>query len=255
MRYVVMGGTGHIGRLVVGHLERAAQAVVVASRAHGVDSSTGQGLAAALEDADVVIDVTDSPHRVVGEAHEFFARSTGRLLDAEQIAGVTHHIVLSIVGAGSVDDEGYFAAKAAQERAVADSGIPFTIFRSTQFFEFARVIADWNTVQDTIHLPPTSVRPVAAADVADALYEIARSAPLQRAVEFGGPEAMTLPAFVSRVLLTDHDPRFVMEDSTRETVGFNIESDKLLPRGECQYGGTSLDAWITDAGHHRSSVA
>jgi uncharacterized protein YbjT (DUF2867 family) len=253
MRYVVMGGTGHIGRLVVGHLERAAQAVVVASRGHGVDSSTGRGLAAALEDADVVIDVTDSSHKNDREADEFFARSTAHLLSAEQVAGVGHHIVLSIVGADSVDDDGYFAAKASQERAVTGSGIPFTIVRSTQFFEFARVIADWNTVQDTIHLPPTSVRPVAAADVAGALYEIARSAPLQRAVEFGGPEEMTLPAFVRRVLLTDHDPRFGLEDRTRETVGFNIESDKLLPRGECQFGGTSLGSWIADAGRHRSA--
>jgi len=245
MRFVVMGGTGHIGRLVVNRLEEAAQAVVVAARRHGVDASTGRGLAAALEHADVVIDVTDSSHRDDLAGGDFFARSSRTLMEAGRSAGVSHHIVLSIVGAELVDDDGYFAAKAEQERIVSTSGIPFTILRSTQFFEFARAIADWNTVDDTIHLPPTTVRPVAAVDVADALYEIARSRPLERAVEFGGPEAMPLPGFVGRVLLADHDPRFVVDDATRQTAGFNIESDKLLPSGEAQYGSTSLDAWIS----------
>ncbi|AZS38162.1 hypothetical protein CVS47_02813 [Microbacterium lemovicicum] len=254
MRVVVMGGTGHVGRLVVDRLEQAAQAVVVAARRHGVDARTGHGLAAALEDADVVIDVTDSSHRDDRQGKDFFAESSRRLLEAERSAGVSHHVVLSIVGAELVHDDGYFAAKAEQERVVSTGGIPFTILRSTQFFEFARAIADWNTVEDTIHLPPTTVRPVAAVDVADALYEIARSCPLERAVEFGGPDPMPLPGFVGRVLLADHDPRFVVEDATRQTVGFNIESDKLLPSGEVQYGSTSLDAWIS-SGRTRSAVS
>ncbi|WP_308492770.1 SDR family oxidoreductase [Microbacterium terrisoli] len=244
MRIVVLGGTGHIGRLVVERLENSAQAVVVASRRTGVDAVSGAGLASALDSADAVIDVTNAPHPEGEGVLDFFTAMTSRVIEAELAAGVRHHVMLSIVGAERGVPDGYFAAKAAQERIVADSRMPHTILRSTQFFEFARSIAEWNTTRDTIHLPSTHVQPVAAADVADALVDTAGGAATDRAIDIAGPERMPLPAFVRRVLLADRDERFVVSDENVQTRGFNIASADLLPADGAMLARTTLDDWI-----------
>lgn len=242
-RIVVVGGTGHVGRMVVERLLRTAQAVVVASPSTGVDAATGVGLAEALTGAEVVIDVSNSP-RVDGDAaHEFFTRTTRHLLEAERAAGVRHHLALSIVGADAVAEDGYFAAKRAQELLILESGVPSTTLRSTQFFEFARSIADWNTVDDTIHLPETAVRPVAAGDVADQLASLALAEPAG-ILELAGPETMHLGSFVGRVLLSDHDPRYVIEDADAQANGFNIDAARLAPIEVGLTGSTSLAAWV-----------
>lgn len=242
-RIVVVGGTGHIGRMVVARLLQQAHAVVVAAPSTGVDAATGAGLADALAGADVVIDVSNAP-RVEGDAAlDFFARTTGRLLEAEREAGVQHHVVLSIVGADAVAEDGYFAAKRAQELLIAEGGVPWTTLRSTQFFEFARSIADWNTVDDTIHLPATAVRPVAAGDVAASLAVLALDTPAG-VLELAGPETMNLGSFVGRVLLSDHDPRYVIEDERAQANGFNIDAARLAPVEIGLTGPTSLADWI-----------
>ncbi|QAY60093.1 NmrA family transcriptional regulator [Microbacterium protaetiae] len=246
MRIVVIGGTGHIGRLVVDRIENSAQAVVVASRRTGVDALTGEGLDRALELADAVIDVTNAPHPDADGARDFFTTMTARVIEAELAAGVRHHIMLSIVGADREVSDGYFAAKAAQERVIADSRMPYTIVRSTQFFEFARSIAQWNTSRDTIHLPTTHVQPVAAEDVAATLVDVAAGDPIDGVVEVAGPERMPLPQFVSRVLLADRDERFVVADDNARTHGFNIASSDLLPGDAALVGTTTLDTWIRE---------
>lgn len=246
MRTVVLGGTGHIGGLVVRRLENRAEAVVVASRRTGVDALTGVGLDHALELADVVIDVTNAPHPEGDRTRDFFTATTARTLEAELNAGVRHHIMLSIVGAERQVDDGYFAAKAAQERVIADSRMPYTIVRSTQFFEFARSIAQWNTARDTIHLPSTHVQPVAADDVAALLVDRALAEPANAAIEVAGPERMPLPQFVSRVLLADRDERFVVADDNAPAHGFNIASSGLLPGDAALVGETTLDTWIRE---------
>ncbi|WP_136041948.1 MULTISPECIES: SDR family oxidoreductase [unclassified Microbacterium] len=248
MRIVVLGGTGQVGRMVVEKLERRAQAVVVASPSSGVDARTGQGLDAALELADAVIDVTNTPDVSGANARAFFETTTQRLLEAEERAGVKHHVVLSIVGADHTGDDGYFAAKGVQENLVRSGPIAHSILRSTQFYDFARKIAEWNTTQDTVHLPPKIVQPVAASDVAEMLVDLAMGDPLAGAIDFGGPEQMPLPDFVRRVLRVDHDPRYVVDDAETTTLGFNISGDLLLPRSPLRLAPTALDAWVHDEG-------
>ncbi|MDF2508567.1 MAG: hypothetical protein K0Q52_2426 [Microbacterium sp.] len=248
MRIVVLGGTGQVGRMVVEKLERRAQAVVVAAPASGVDARTGEGLDAALEFADAVIDVTNAPDVAGAAAREFFETTTQRLLEAEERAGVRHHVVLSIVGADHAGEDGYFAAKGVQENLVRSGPIGHSILRSTQFYDFARKIAEWNTAQDTVHLPPKAVQPVAASDVAAALVDLAMGEPLNGSVDFGGPEQMSLPDFVRRVLRVDHDPRYVVEDPATTTLGFNISGDLLLPRSPLRLASTTLDAWVHEEG-------
>lgn len=253
MRIVVLGGTGQVGRKVVEALEHRAQAVVVASPTSGVDARTGQGLDAALELADAVIDVTNAPDVSSHAARDFFEETTGRLLAAEQKAGVKHHVVLSIVGADHTGEEGYFAAKGIQERAVRSGSTPFSILRSTQFYDFARRIAEWNTTQDTVHLPAKLVQPVAASDVAEKLVELAMSTSLDGAVDMGGPEQMSLPEFVHRVLRVDNDPRYVVTDDDITPVGFNISGDLLLPHPPSVQALMTLDSWVRE--ESRSKVS
>jgi uncharacterized protein YbjT (DUF2867 family) len=247
MRIVVLGGTGQVGRAVVKNLERRAQAVVVASRHSGVDVRTGRGLDAALELADVVIDVTNPPDVAGGAARDFFAESANRIARAEQRAGVGHHVLLSIVGADRAGEDGYFAAKAAQEQVVRSAATPFSIVRSTQFFDFARRIAEWNTTDDTVRLPARPVRPVAAVDVADRLVHAALSTPLNDAVDMGGPEEMSLPRFVDRVLRADIDPRYVVADDSVRPAGFNISSEVLLPHPPFVQAPMTLNSWVRGA--------
>lgn len=251
MRIVVLGGTGQVGRMVVDGLERRAQAVVVASPTTGVDATTGVGLDAALEFADAVVDVTNAPDRSGSAAREFFATTTRRVLDAEVRAGVRHHVVLSIVGADRADDDGYFAAKGLQERLVQAGPIAHSIVRATQFYDFARLLAEWNTKDDTVHLPSKAIRPIAASDVAEELVEIALASPLNGAIDLAGPERMPLPEFVHRVLRVDHDPRYVIEDERTAPVGFNISGNLLLPREPVRLTATTLDTWVHDEGRRR----
>ncbi|UJP08709.1 SDR family oxidoreductase [Microbacterium sp. KUDC0406] len=248
MRIVVAGGTGQVGRMVVEELQRRAQAVVVASPSTGVDATTGKGLDAALEYADAVVDATNTPDLSGAAARRFFEDSTSHLLDAEARAGVRHHIVLSIVGADRVTDDGYFAAKGAQEDLVKAGSTGFSIVRATQFYDFARRIAEWNTKEDTVHLPSKHVQPIAASDVAGALAELALGHPLNDAFDFAGPERMALPEFVRRVLRRDHDPRYVVDDDATAPVGFNISGDLLLPREPMRVAATTLESWVHDQG-------
>jgi uncharacterized protein YbjT (DUF2867 family) len=237
--------------MVVERLERRAQAVVVASPTSGVDARTGRGLDRALEYADAVIDVTNAPDLAGPAARDFFEEMTHRVQDAEHRAGVKHHVVLSIVGANHVGEDGYFAAKRTQEKLVESGPIPYSILRSTQFYDFARVIAEWNTTDDTVRLPAKPVQPVAAADVADALVEMALGSPVDSAVDMGGPEKMLLAEFVHRVLRTDHDPRYVVEDDEIIPVGFNISGDFLLPHAPLRPGPTTLESWVHDEGRRK----
>lgn len=142
MKIVVVGGTGLVGSKVAGLLSARHLEVVVASPSTGINSITGEGLDAALQGADVVVDVTNAPSFDAAEVMKFFNVSTTNLLAAEKKAGVGHHVVLSIVGTDGLPGNGYFVAKAAQEALLEKSGVPFSIIRATQFMEFMGTIAD-----------------------------------------------------------------------------------------------------------------
>src|SRR5215831_13059791 len=111
MKIVVIGGTGLIGTRVVNKLRQGGHDVVAASPNSGVNTITGAGLAEALAGADVVVDVANSPSFEDQAALEFFETSSRNLLAAEAVAGVRHHVALSIVGADRVADSGYLRAK------------------------------------------------------------------------------------------------------------------------------------------------
>jgi uncharacterized protein YbjT (DUF2867 family) len=172
-KIVVVGASGLIGAKVVDILTANGAQVLPASRRTGVDVLTGDGLTAALSEARVVLDVTDSPSYADSALMDFFTTSTTNLLAAGQTAGVAHHVALSVVGADRMSDSGYMRAKVAQESRIAGSGLGYTILRATQFFEFAGAIADSCTDGDTVRVPEALIQPIAGTEVAAKLAGIA----------------------------------------------------------------------------------
>src|SRR5688572_7649281 len=136
MKIVIIGGTGLIGSKVGARLRQLGHEVVAASPDTGVNTITGEGLGEALEGADVVVDVANSPSFEDKAVMQFFETSGRNLLAAEVKAGVKHHIALSVVGTDLLQESGYFRAKLAQEKLIKAAGIPYTIVHATQFFEF-----------------------------------------------------------------------------------------------------------------------
>src|SRR5215472_5631837 len=188
MNIVVIGGSGLIGKKLVTKLhERGHDAV---SPSSGVNAVTGAGLAEVLVDAEVVVDVTNSPSFEDAAVLEFFEKSSRNLLAAEADAGVRHHVALSVVGADRIPDSGYMRAKVAQEKLIKAGGVPYTILRATQFFEFLGAIAGPGA--DTVRLPDAPMQPMAADDVASALADVAVGSPANRMLEVAGPESLSI---------------------------------------------------------------
>src|SRR4051812_18927897 len=188
MKVVVIGGTGLIGSKVVSLLAAGGHDAVAAAPNTGVNTLTGEGLAEALVDADVVVDVSNSPSFADDAVLEFFETSTRNVLAAESRAGVAHHVALSVVGTQRLSASGYFRAKIAQEKLITSSGLPFSIVHATQFFEFVRSIADPATDGEMVRLPSALIQPMAAADVAAEVASVVLGAPVDGIVEIGGPE-------------------------------------------------------------------
>jgi uncharacterized protein YbjT (DUF2867 family) len=211
MKIVVIGGTGLIGSKTVPILRQGGHEVIAASPKSGVNSITGEGLKEALAGAQVVIDLANSPSFEDKAVLEFFETSGRNLHAAEAAAGVGHHVALSIVGIDR-SDNGYFRAKVAQEKLIEASGIPYTIIRSTQFFEFLGGIAASSTDGNTVRLPPVLFQPIAADDVAANVADAAFAAPRNGIVEIAGPERAPFNEIVARYLKAVGDPREVVSD-------------------------------------------
>jgi len=196
MKIVVIGGTGLIGSKIVAQLREQGHEALPASPNTGVNSVTGEGLDQALKGARVVIDVSNSPSFEEEAATQFFRDSTRNLLAAEARAGVGCHVALSVVGTDRLLESGYFRAKQAQERLIQAGAAPYSIVHATQFFEFAKSIADFSTQNDVIRLPPVLIQPIAAIDVASAVAAVALSPAVNGTVEVAGPAEMPIATFV-----------------------------------------------------------
>lgn len=245
MKVVVIGGTGVIGSRLVALLQAQGHQAVSASLDSGVNTLTGEGLAAAVEGAAVVVDVSNSPSLEGAAALAFFEASTRNLLAAEAKAGVGHHVALSVVGTERLPDSGYLRAKLAQEALIRSSSIPWSIVHATQFFEFAKAIADAATVDGTVRLAHVLVRPMAADDVASAVGKVATGPPLNDMVEVAGPEQFRLDEFVRRGLRARNDPREVIVDPKARYFGAELGETSLVPGPGVRIAETYFDDWLS----------
>jgi uncharacterized protein YbjT (DUF2867 family) len=244
MKIVIIGGSGLIGSRLAAGLRGTGHEVVAASPESGVNTLTGVGLRDALRGASTVVDVSNSPSYEDSAVLDFFETATRNLLEAGTAAGVTHHAVLSIVGTDRLSDSTYYRAKLGQEMLVATSSIPYSIVRSTQFFEFMRGIADTSTHDGTVRLPPALVQPIAADDVAAALREVALGGPRHGSLEVAGPQQFRLDDLVRRVLVAGHDLRQVVVDPLATYFGGRLGERSLVPAGEAQLGATRFEDWL-----------
>jgi uncharacterized protein YbjT (DUF2867 family) len=263
MRIVVIGGTGRIGSWVVRQLREHRHAAMAASPDSGVNTLTGEGLADALRNASVVVDVSNSPSFDDAAALKFFVTSTSNILEAEAAAGVGHHVALSIVGTDRplFLASGYVRAKMAQETLIRASRIPYSIVRATQFFEFLNGIAAAATDGTTVRVPSALIQPMAAEDVAAAVARAAEGAPLNRIVEIGGPDKIRFDEFMRRGLRARNDPREVVADPRARYFGAELGERTLVAGNDAQLGKTRLDEWLrhlptttTTAGQARSGA-
>jgi uncharacterized protein YbjT (DUF2867 family) len=243
MKVVIIGGTGLIGRKLAANLESRGNQVLAASPSTGVNSLTGEGLKEVLTGADVVVDVTNSPSFEDKAVMDFFRTSTGNLLSAAASAGVSHYVALSVVGSDRIRDSGYLRAKRAQEGMIESGGVPYTVMRATQFFEFLKAIADGGTEGNVVHMSPAKFQPVAADDVAATLAEIATSQPKNGFVELAGPEASSMAEFIQSFLSSIGDKRRVVADPNMGYFGAVLDKDGLAPVGSFIAGRIRFDDW------------
>ena len=250
MKIVVIGGSGLIGTKLVNNLRQRGHEVVAASPSTGVNTLTGEGLAKALESAQVVVDVANSPSFDDKLALEFFETSGRNLLAGEAAAGVRHHVAPSVVGtdrllgSGAGSLSGYFRAKMAQENLIKTSGIPFTIVHATQFFEFVKNIAQSSTDGSTVRLSSVLMQPILSDDVAAAVAEVALGQPINGMIEVAGPDRVRQDELVRQYLSATGDPRKVIIDVNAGYYGIEVNDQSLVPGDNPRLGPTHYKDWL-----------
>ena len=244
MKIVVIGGTGLVGTKLVKNLSERGHDALPASPNTGVNTITREGLAKALDGAEVVVDVANAPVWEDKAVLEFFETSGRNLLAAGAASGVRHHVALSIVGSERLPDSGYFRAKVAQESLIKASRTPYTILRATQFFEFVGGIAQSATVGQEIRLSPALIQPIASEDVAAALADVAVAPPVNGTVEVAGPEAMPLDELVRRFLRGTRDTRKVVPDVRARYFGGLLSDRTLTPGENARVGAIRFEDWL-----------
>ncbi len=244
MKIVIIGGSGLIGSKLVNKLRQLEHEVIAASPASGVNTITGEGLNEVLTGAQVVVDVANSPSFEDKAVLEFFETSGRNLLKAEAIAGVKHHVALSIVGVDRKPGNGYFRAKLAQEKLIKESGVPYSILHSTQFFEFTAAIAQSGTAGEEVHVSTGLFQPVASDDVVAALAKIAIVEPINGTIEIAGPKRSGMDEFIGLFLKWTNDPRHLVPDKHARYFGEEINDQSLIPGDNPIIGKLKYEDWF-----------
>jgi uncharacterized protein YbjT (DUF2867 family) len=246
MKIVVIGGSGFIGSKLVAALRRTGHEVVVGAPDSGVNTQTGEGLDNALAGAHAVVDVSNSPVFDDAGVMKFFETAGRNIATAEKTAGVKHHVLLSIVGADHLADSGYLRAKVAQEKLVKDSGIPYTILRSTQFLEFMSRMADLFSDGKTLRVPPVLVQPIASDEVVDALADLVLKPAANAILEVAGPEKIRLDDLIRRVLEKTQDARKIVPDAHARYYGTELNEQSLVPATiPTRIGAVRFEDWLS----------
>lgn len=243
-RVAVIGSSGQVGEAVVAALHAMGHDAVEVSRARGIDVLAGEGLDGALTGVAAVIDVLSTNETDADAAVEFFTSTSQKLLAAEERAGVQHHVLLSIVNVDAVPDNGHYQGKIAQERRVESGPVPWTILRATQFHTFAATAVEWGTADGVATVAPLLVQPVAVADVAQVLVELAVGDPQGRAAELAGPATHDLVDMARRTLAVRGDPTVVRASWRDNPFGRSMAGEVLLPSTDHRVGSTTFEDWL-----------
>lgn len=245
MKIAVAGGTGVVGSLLVTQLKMAGHEPVVLARATGVDLVSGEGLEHRLDGVEAVIDVTSTGTTSAKAATDFFTTATKNLLAAEYAAGVRHHVLLSIVGI-DVTPFGYYVGKVAQEAAVEDGKVPFTIARATQFHEFAGQMIERASLGPLVVVPKMRSAPIAAREVAAALVTIAGGVPQGRVGDLRGPREESVASMTRRLLRRRGSHRPVINAPLPGKAGKAMRGGALVPQNPGLVGVQTFEQWLEE---------
>jgi len=247
MKIAVAGGTGVVGVHVVDVLRERGHQPVILTRSTGVDLVTGDGLTGALDGVDAVIDVVSLFTQQAQPAIDFFGATTRNLLDAEKTAGVTHHVLLGIVGSQK-SQYGYYLGKMAQERLVHAGEVPWTEVRATQFHEFAQQIYGVARIGPIVLAPNGRVQPIAAREVAERLVELALGAPSGLVAELAGPREESLSHMVRAAARATGKRGPILGVPAPGPGGKAMRDGTLLPdpalQPPAQFGTQTFDQWL-----------
>lgn len=243
MRIAVAGGTGVVGSYVVEAARAGGNHVVVLSRRAGVDVRTGDGLDAALDGIDVVVDTLNATSIRPSTATEFFTETSRRLLDIGAAREVQHLVSLSIVGIDRVPEYGYYRAKLAQEDVVRGGPLPATILRATQFHEFPAQMLRALRVGPVAVVPRMRSQPVAARTVGEHLARLAGERP-GGTRELAGPQVHDIADLARRFVAARGVPVRVVTASAPGRAGRKMRGDALLATAETAIDGPTFDEWL-----------
>ncbi|MBT2504954.1 SDR family oxidoreductase [Streptomyces sp. ISL-98] len=188
---LVTGGTGTLGGHVVPLLRDAGCKVRVLSRhsresGDGIEYVTGdllkgEGIEAAVDGVEIILHLAGGP-----KGDEEATRNLVRA--ASRAAGVRHLVCISVVGADKVP-LGYFKSKLGAERAVAESGLPWTTLRAAQFHDLALTVVEKMAKLPVIPVPGgLRFQPVDSREVAARLVELTLGKPAGLVPDLAGPK-------------------------------------------------------------------
>jgi uncharacterized protein YbjT (DUF2867 family) len=243
MRIAVAGATGNIGARTVSALQGNGHDVIRISRSLGVDLTTGEGLDAALDGAEVVVDTTSTEVTDRDEAVAYLGTTSRNLLAAEERVGVRHHVLLTIVGIDQIEGNAHYAGKREQERLVSKGPIPWTIVPATQFHDFAAMVCSWTERDGVATIAPLLVQPIAPDDIAEMLAEIAAGEPQGRHVDVAGPETQDLVDMARRT--NEIRGRTIKLVPTWSGIfDESMAGNVLLPSDSARIASTTFDDWL-----------
>ncbi|GAB3244127.1 SDR family oxidoreductase [Kineosporia babensis] len=243
MRIAVAGGTGRVGRPVIDVITERGHDPVLLTRSAGVDLVTGQGLD--LAGVDAVIDVTSVSTLNRAASEGFFGAVARNLLAAEQVAGVRHHLALSIVGIDHAPS-GYYHGKLLQERLIEAGEVPWTILRATQFHEFAPQVLGQIGLGPVHLIPVMRNQPVAAREVAQHLVDLALKPAAGRVPDLGGPREERMVEMVRAYLKRTGRRGFVIPLPVPGASGRAMRDGTLVAGPGAVHGTQTYAEWLAE---------
>jgi uncharacterized protein YbjT (DUF2867 family) len=243
MRIAVAGGTGAIGQKVVMAATAAGHDTVILARSTGTDLTTGEGLGAAIDGADVVIDLAALATTSSKKSLAFFSSVTRNLLKAEREVGVGHHVAVSIIGAAKVDSN-YYAGKAAQERILAGQRGGWTLLRSTQVHEFAAQAIEPGHVGPVQIVAGMRCQPLSSTELAETLLGLATGTPQGQVADLAGPKEERMVDLVRKYLAATGQSRPVLELPFPGAWGRGMRDGTLLPGPDAVFARQTFDEWL-----------
>lgn len=251
MQVAVVGGTGAVGSLVVAELagrgdevrvlSRSAPAELPARASHrAIDLVSGEGLGAALEGVEAVVDASNGQRN----AEAVLVEGSRRLLEAEGAAGVRHHVGISIVGCDRVP-LGYYEVKVRQEAAIAEGGVPWSLLRATQFHTLIAAVFQSGDRLRVLPRGSARLQPVDPREVARRLADAAQAEPAGVLPPLVGPRVETLSELASAWRRARPRARLPLRLPMAGKVGRAIRAGKLC-EPDLPGAGIGFEQWLAE---------